>query len=187
MVIDRTSHCGGGDNSCPLGQTGQEGKQVGKKQIWPTVIFSWEKKQNSDLSLFRGLHLASATSFLLQNVAFLIWAPIQAHVQEQQVEFPFVAFGDSCQETHNVVVEIDINTPNAVALVFRTSLSDRKNETESLDTHIYITSSRLVLPCGKPWTAATHSLSFVVSWHWLAWSRISSWSFSFSSVPCNLT
>ena len=62
-----------------------------------------------------------------------------------------------------------------------------KNETESLDTFVYIILSRLVLPCGKPWTAAAHSLSFVVSWHWLAWSRIFSWSFSFSSVPCNLT
>ena len=62
-----------------------------------------------------------------------------------------------------------------------------KNETESLDTYIYNILSRLVLLCGKPWTTVTPSLSFVVSWHWSAYSRISSWSFSFSSVPCNPT
>ena len=59
-----------------------------KNKLGPLLNFL-EKKRSFVPSLFRGLHLASATSFLLQNVAFLIWAPIQAHVQEQQVEFPF--------------------------------------------------------------------------------------------------
>ena len=34
MIIDRTSDNCGGDNSCPLGKTGEEGKQVSKKHIF---------------------------------------------------------------------------------------------------------------------------------------------------------
>ena len=33
----------------------------------------------------RWLHLAMATSFLLQNLAFLVWAQVQAHIQEEEV------------------------------------------------------------------------------------------------------
>ena len=33
-MIDRTSDNCGGDNSCPLGKTGEEGKQVSKKRIF---------------------------------------------------------------------------------------------------------------------------------------------------------
>ena len=187
MVIDRTSHCGGGDNPCPLGQTGQEGKQVRKKQIWPIVIFSWEKGILISLCSGACIWHRQHPSFsrMLPSSSGL---PFRLMFKNNRLSFHLIAMGDSYKETQNVVVKIDIHTPGfPMALVFRTSLSDWKNETESLDMYIYIISSRLVLPCGKPLTAATHSLSFVVSWHWLAWSRISSWSFSFSSVPCNLT
>ena len=34
VIIDRTSDNCGGDNSCPLGKTGEEGKQVSKKHIF---------------------------------------------------------------------------------------------------------------------------------------------------------
>ena len=78
-----------GTTLAPWGKLGRKAIRWKKSQLGPYCFIFLRKKQNFVLSLFRGLHMASATSFLLQNVAFLVWAPIQANVQEQQVEFPF--------------------------------------------------------------------------------------------------
>ena len=56
------------------------------------------------MSLHRGLHMAMATSFLLKNIAFLVWALLQAQIQEQQVYLRVInfIFEENCDIYHQV-------------------------------------------------------------------------------------
>ena len=136
-MIDRTSHCGGGDNPCPLGQTGQKGKQVRKKIFAHCYIFL--RKNGILISLCSGACIwhrqHPSFSRMLPSSSGL---PFRLTFKNNRLSFHLIAMGDSYKETQNVVVKIDIHTPGfPMALVFRTS-SDWKNETESLDMYIYI-------------------------------------------------